>query len=100
MYGKWFTTVMAIGGVVLLVVGLMTAFAALIAVGIAAVAAAVFLYASAARRGSQVGGERRAAADERRRAGQHGRPTASAAPRAGEGDVDAAHSVRTTGRAG
>jgi membrane protein implicated in regulation of membrane protease activity len=97
MWGKWFTSVMAVAGVILLIVGLLAAFSALAAVGIAAVVIAIILYALAVRRSGQVGAERRSAAEERRRAGQGTRAGASGAPRSGEGDVDAAAAVRTTG---
>jgi hypothetical protein len=96
MWGKWFLSVVAVAGLVLLVVGLAAAFTGLAAVGIAVVVIAILLYLLAVRRGSQVGAEHSTAAQERRRAGQSG-GTASAAPKAGEGDSDAAHAVRTTG---
>jgi hypothetical protein len=98
MWGKWFTSVVAVVGVILLIVGLLVAFSALAAVGIAVVVIAGILYLLAARRGGQVGAEHATAAEDRRRAGQGARASASAAPRSGEGDSDAAHAVRTTGR--
>ena len=100
MYGKWFLTVFGLGAGILLIVGLMASFAALIAVGIGLVVGFVILYALSARRSRQVGGERATAAEERREAGQTERPTASGAPRAGEGDAGAAHRARVRGGSG
>ena len=98
MYGKWFLTVFGFGAVILLVIALMTAFPALLAVGIGVVLGFLAVYAFAARRSAQVGGEHGAAAEARRQAGQGARPSASGAPRAGEGDAEAAHRVRVEGR--
>jgi flagellar biosynthesis component FlhA len=97
MYGKWFLTVFAFGGAVLLIVGLMTAFPALAAVAIGLLLGFIVIYALAARRTRQVGAEHATAAEERRDAGQAGRPSASGAPRSGEGDAGAAQRVRLRG---
>ena len=98
MYGKWFLTVFGCGAAILLIVGLMTAFAALAAVGIALLVGCIVVYALAARRTAQVGAERETSAGERRQAGQLERPSArNGAPRSGEGDAGAAHRVRLRG---
>ena len=76
MYGKWFLTVFAFGGAVLLIVGLMTAFPALAAVAIGLLLGFIVIYALAAKRTRQVGAEHATAAEERRDAGQAGRPSA------------------------
>ena len=95
MYGKWFLTVFGLGAAILLIVGLMTAFAALAAVGIALLVGCIVVYGLAARRTAQVGAERETSAEERRQVGQTERPSArSGAPRSGEGDAGAAHRVR------
>jgi flagellar biosynthesis component FlhA len=98
MYGKWFLTVFGFGAAILLVIALMTAFPALLAVGIGLVLGFLAVYAFAARRSAKVGGEHGAVAEERRQAGQAGRPRASGAPASGEGDAEAAHRVRVEGR--
>jgi hypothetical protein len=86
MYGTWFVSVLAIGMVVLLAIALAAgAFAPLLAAGIALVVGVVLLIGASARRSSQVGAEHATAAEERRQAGQGDRPSASAAPRSGEG---------------
>ena len=66
MYGKWFLSVTALGAIVLFVVGLASAFSALVAVAIALLVAVVLLYAFAARRSRLVGAEHATAAGERR----------------------------------
>ena len=48
----------------------------------------------------QVGAEHATAAAERREAGQTERPSATGAPRSGEGDAGAAHRVRLRGGPG
>jgi hypothetical protein len=97
MYGKWFLSVFGLGAAILLIVGLMTAFAALTAVAIALLVGCIVVYGLAARRTAQVGAERETSAEERRQAGQAERPGASGAPRSGEGDVGAAQRVRLRG---
>jgi membrane protein implicated in regulation of membrane protease activity len=100
MYGKWFLTVFGLGAAVLLIVGLMTAFAALVAVAIGLFVAFLVVAALSARRTQQVGGERSTAARERREVGQTERPSATGAPRSGEGDAGAAQRVRLRDGAG
>jgi hypothetical protein len=100
MYGKWFLTVFGLGAAVLLIVGLMTAFAALAAVAIGLFVAFLFVVALSARRTQQVGAEHSTTARERREVGQSERPSASGAPRAGEGDAGAAQRVRLRGGSG
>jgi flagellar biosynthesis component FlhA len=97
MYGKWFLTVFAFGAAILLIVGLMTAFPALAAVAIGGLLGFIVLWVLAARRTRQVGAEHATIAEEQRQAGQNGRPSASGAPRSGEGDAGAAHRARLRG---
>jgi membrane protein implicated in regulation of membrane protease activity len=94
MYGKWFLAVFGLGAAILLIVGLMTAFAALLAVAIGLFLAFIAVWAFAARRTRQVGSEQATSSEERRQAGQTGRPAASGAPVSGEGDAGAAHRAR------
>jgi hypothetical protein len=98
MYGKWFLTVFGLGAVILLIVGLMTAFPALLAVAIGLLLGSIAVYVLAARRRGQVGREHAVVTQERRQAGETARPGASGAPRSGEGDAGAAHRVRLRGR--
>jgi MFS superfamily sulfate permease-like transporter len=100
MYGKWFLTVFGLAAVILLVVALMTAFSALIAVGVGLLLGFIVLLVLSTRRTRQVGAEHATAAAERRDAGQTERPTATGAPRSGEGDAGAAHRVRLRGGSG
>jgi MFS superfamily sulfate permease-like transporter len=86
MYGKWFLIVFSFVMVVLLVIALIAAaYAPIFAVAIAALIATVFLLARASRRSRQVGSEHASAGAERREADQAARPSATAAPRSGEG---------------
>jgi MFS superfamily sulfate permease-like transporter len=86
MYGKWFLVVFSFGILVLLVIALIAAaYAPIFAVAIAALIAVVFLVARAGQRSRQVGAEHASAAAERREADQAARPSATAAPRSGEG---------------
>jgi len=98
MYGKWLLSVVGVVLVVLFIVGMIaTAYAPIFAVGIAVVVG-IFLFAGmASRRGSQVGSEGAAAAQERREAGQGARPSATASPSGGEGDAGQAHRAAVTG---
>jgi membrane protein implicated in regulation of membrane protease activity len=98
MYGKWFLAVFGLGALLLLIVALMTAFPALLAVVIGLLVGSIAVYSFSARRTRQVGGEHETATEERRQAGQTGRPSASGAPAAGEGDAEAAHQARLKGR--
>jgi membrane protein implicated in regulation of membrane protease activity len=98
MYGKWFLTVSGLGALILLIVGLMTTFAALLAVAIGLLLGSVAVYVLAARRRRQVGREHAAGTEDRRQAGQTARPGASGAPRSGEGYAEAAHRARLEGR--
>jgi hypothetical protein len=100
MYGKWFLTVFGLGAGFLLIVGLMTAYAALAAVAVAFFLAFIIVAGLSARRTRQVGSEHAAIAHERREAGQSERPGASGAPRSGEGDAGAAQRVRLRGSSG
>jgi flagellar biosynthesis component FlhA len=97
MYGKWFLTVFAFGAAILLIVGLMTAFAALVAVAIGLLLGFIALWVLAARRTRQVGAEHATTAEERRDAGQTERPSASGAPRSGEGDAGSVQRARLRG---
>jgi hypothetical protein len=86
------------GLLVLFVIGLVaTAFAPIFAVAIAVLVAAMIIFGLSARRTSEVGSERSAARQDRREAGQGHRPSASAAPRGGEGQAAEAHRARITG---
>jgi uncharacterized protein (DUF58 family) len=84
MYGKWFLLAFSVGIVVLLSIAL-TPFVAVFAVALALLLAVAIVLSRASRRTQQVGSEHEAAEEERRRAGQAARPSASAAPRSGEG---------------
>jgi Flp pilus assembly protein TadB len=97
MYGKWFAIAFGFGLLVLFVIGMIaTAYAPIFAVAIALLVAVVVIWGMSARRTSQVGSERSAAAQERREAGQSARPSATSAPRGGEGQAGAAHRARVT----
>jgi hypothetical protein len=98
MYGKWLLFAFGFGLLVLFVIGtIATAYAPIFAVGIVLLVGAFLLAGMASRRGSQVGSERSAAAQERREAGQGARPSANAAPRGGEGEAGQAHRAAVTG---
>jgi hypothetical protein len=94
VYGKWFLTVFGFGAAILLIVGLMTAFAALVAVAIGLLLILMAVGVLAARRTRQVGAEGSTGSEERRGTGQSAAPSASGAPRSGEGDAGAAHRAR------
>jgi membrane protein implicated in regulation of membrane protease activity len=99
MYGRWFLYTFGIAALVLFALGLvLTAYVPFFAVAIAFLIAAGVVWGRAARRTSQVGSERSSAAQERREAGQGARPSASPAPRSGEGTAGEAQRARVTGR--
>jgi hypothetical protein len=86
MYGKWFLFAFGFGIVVLVGIALIaTAYAPIFAVVIALLLAVAIVFHRSTQRTRQVGTEHAAAAEERRQAGQPARPSASAAPRSGEG---------------
>jgi predicted lipid-binding transport protein (Tim44 family) len=86
MYGKWFMWTAGVIFVVLLAIGLIAVpWVAIFAVVIAFLIALAFLFSRASQRRQQLGSEHAAAAEDRRQAGQPARPSASAAPRSGEG---------------
>jgi hypothetical protein len=98
VYGRWFLIAFGFGLVVLFVIGMIaTAYAPIFAVGIALVIAVFLVAGMAMRRGSQVGSERTAAAQERLEDGHSARPTASSSPRGGEGETGRAHRAPVTG---
>jgi uncharacterized protein (DUF58 family) len=84
MYGKWFLLAFSVGIIILFSIAL-TPFVAVFAVALGLLLAAAVVVGRAGRRSQQVGSEHGAAAEERRQAGQEARPSASAAPRSGEG---------------
>jgi len=97
MYGRWFLIAFGFGLLVLFIIGLIaTAYAPIFAVAIVVLVLVGLWLGAGARRASQVGSEGSAAAQERREAGQGARPSATAEPSGGEGQVGAAHRARIT----
>jgi hypothetical protein len=94
VYGTWFLIVLSFFVVVFLAIGLIVWAPIIIAVAIALVVIAAIVWRQSRRRTQQVGGEHAAAAQERRDAGQPGRPSASGAPVSGEGGAAEAQRAR------